>query len=104
MKGLNMKTLAAIVIALAASSAMAGDCVLKIKRDACAGKEAAAYKPYNGKQETEEKKTVADDAACKAEAKKAAKIIRKGTLSKKTVTATFDGKDAGTETDSAECK
>ena len=77
---------------------------MKIKRDACAGKEASAFKPYNGKSETEEKKTVADEAACKAEAKKAAKIVRKGTLSKKTVSASFDGKDAGTESDSAECK
>lgn len=88
----------------AGSGAFAGDCVLKIKRDACAGKEATAYKPYNGKTETEEKKTVGDEAACKAEAKKAAKIVRKGTLTKKTVTANFDGKDAGTESDSAECK
>ena len=77
---------------------------MKIKRDACAGKEAAAYKPYNGKTETEEKKTVGDEAACKAEAKKAAKIVRKGTLTKKTVSAMFDGKDAGTESDTAECK
>lgn len=77
---------------------------MTIKRDACAGKEAAAYKPYNGKVETEEKKTVADVAACKAEAAKAAKIVRKGTLSKKTVTAKFDGADAGVETGTSECK
>jgi hypothetical protein len=99
-----MKNLIVASLVLVATSAFAGECVMKIKRDACPGKEAAAFKPYNGKTETEEKKTVGDEAACKAEAKKAAKIVRKGTLTKKTVAATFDGKDAGTESDSAECK
>lgn len=99
-----MKNLIVATMLFATSSVFAGECVMKIKRDACAGKEAAAFKPYNGKTETEEKKTVADMAACKAESKKAAKIVRKGTLTKKTVTATFDGNDAGTETDTAECK
>ena len=85
-------------------SAQAGDCVLSINRTACAGKETAAYKPYNGKNPTEEKKSVADAGACKAEAEKAAKIVRKGTLSKKVVTATFDGAAAGTASDEAACK
>ncbi len=99
-----MNKLIAAVLVVVSSSAFAGECVMKIKRDACAGKETAAYKPYNGKTETEEKKTVADAAACTAEAKKAAKIVRKGTLTKKTVVASFDGKDVGTESDTAECK
>lgn len=93
----------AMVLAITSAS-FAGECVLKIKRDACAGKEAAAFKPYNGKAETEEKKKVDNADACKEEAKKAAKIVRKGTLSKKTVTASFDGAAAVTESDSAECK
>jgi len=103
MKKLILAVILAVIL-VAASGALAGDCVMKIKRDACAGKESAAYKPYNGKQETEEKKTVGDEAACKAEAKKAVRIVRKGTLAKKTVVASYDGKDAGTESDSTECK
>lgn len=100
-----MKTALVTTILMAlASTSFAGECVLKIKRDACPGKEAAAYKPYNGKVETEEKEAVADVAACKAKAVEAVKIRRKGTLSKKTVVATFDGAAAATETYSAECK
>lgn len=94
----------AAAIALFSSASFAGECVMKIKRDACPGKESQAYKPYNGKVETEEKKTVKDEAECKAEAEKAAKIVRKGVLTKKTVTASYDGKDAGSASDTKECK
>jgi len=99
-----MKLTAALVL-FSSISAQAGDCVLKIAREACPGKETEAYKPYNGKKETEEKKSAADEAACKKEADKAAKIVRKGTLSAKTVSATFDGKAvAGDFKGKSECK
>ena len=93
------------LLTFSASLSFAGDCVMKIKRDACPGKDTEAYKPYNGKKETEEKKSAADAAACEKEADKASKIVRKGTLSAKTVTASFDGKDLGkTFSGTAECK
>lgn len=95
----------AIAIIMMGSASTAGECMMKIKRDACPGKETEAYKPYNGKQETEEKKEVADAAACEAAADKASKIVRKGTLSAKTVTASFAGKDLGkTFSAKSECK
>lgn len=98
-----LKTLT--VVALLGSSAFAGDCVIKTKREACPGKETEAYKPYNGKQETEDKKSAADAAACAAEAEKGSKIVRKGTLSKKTTSAMFDGKDLGKSfTGTSDCK
>jgi hypothetical protein len=78
-----------------ATSAMAGECALKIKRTACPGKEAEAFKPYMGKVETTEKKDAADEKSCSEIADKASQIVRKGTLSAKDVTATFDGKDLG---------
>jgi len=81
-----------MIAALYAFDAQAGKCVMKINRKACAGKETEAYKPYNGKVETEETKEAKDQADCEKQAEKASKIVRKGTLSNKTVTATFDGK------------
>lgn len=90
---------------LCATPAFAGECVLKIKRTACAGKEAEAYKPYMGKVETTEKKEAADEKVCGELAEKAAKIVRKGTLTAKDVMASFDGKDLGkTFSDKVECK
>jgi hypothetical protein len=71
--------------------AMAGECVLKITRTACPGKEAEAFKPYDGKQTTEEKKVASSADACGKQAEKASQIVRKGTLSAKSVAATFDG-------------
>lgn len=104
---MNLMKLTAPLILFSALSAQAGDCVLKIAREACPGpeNETEAYKPYNGKRETEEKKSVGDEAACKKEAETAAKIIRKGILSQKKVTATFDGKAvAGDFKGTAKCK
>jgi hypothetical protein len=102
---MNLMNLTAALVLFSSLSAQAGDCVLKISREACPGKETEAYKPYNGKKETEEKKSAADEAACKKEADKASKIVRKGTLSTKTVTATFDGKPvAGDFKGTSNCK
>lgn len=86
------------------SVSFAGDCLLKIKREACPGKEIIALKPYGGKEETEETQTTATVATCKTLAEKAVKIVRKGTLSKKTITYSFDGKNSAIVSDSAPCK
>lgn len=102
MKSVKLAVIAAL---LCASTAHAGDCVIKIKRTACPGKSTEAFKPYNGKEETEEKKSLADSKACEAEAEKASKIVRKGVLSQKRTIASFDGKETGQPfTGSAECK
>lgn len=99
---LKLTVIAAILFA---SNAYAGDCVIKINRTACPGKTTEAYKPYNGKVETEEKKSLADQKACEAEAEKASKIVRKGVLTQKRTIASFDGKDSGKSfTGTAECK
>jgi len=90
------KAIASLVLSIVFSSAaFAGDCVLKIDRKACPGKETDALKPYNGKNPTEEKKSADSVEKCTKIAEDAAKIVRKGTLSDKTVTASFDGKDLG---------
>jgi hypothetical protein len=99
--------LSAVVITLASSVALAkGECAFKTAREACPGKETEAFKPYEGKKETDDKKEVEDEKACLALAEKGAKIVRKGTLtSKKVHTVTFAGKDlAKTFEDKKECK
>ena len=97
----------AIGFALISGVAVAGTCKLQITRTACAGQEVAAFKPYGGKETTEETHDMKDAAACEAEAKKTSKIIRKGTLMAKLVKAEFDGKSMGPfedKVDAATCK
>lgn len=95
----------AAAMMIVSTSAFAGNCELTVTRDACPGKETEALKPYEGKKETQEKKDVADEAACKAFATKTAKIVRKGTLASKKVTALFDGKAVtGDFADTKACK
>lgn len=98
--------LSVMAMTLASSMAMAGECAFKTAREACPGKETEAFKPYDGKKETDDKKDVADEKACLALAEKGAKIVRKGTLtSKKIHTVTFAGKDLGkTFEDKKDCK
>lgn len=89
------------------SAAHAGTCQLSITRTACPGKETEAFKPYDGKTTTEETKSTPDAAACGKHADKTAKIVRKGTLTKKEVMAKFDGapvEGGKTFADSADCK
>lgn len=102
-----MKTLTLVLFASAlvlGPVAHAAECMLSIDRTACEGKQEAAMKPYAGKNPTEEKTKAKDAEGCMKDAEKAAKIIRKGTLTKKVVTATFDGKEVGKKEDSAACK
>lgn len=79
-----------------------GECTLKIDRTPCPGKDTEVYKPYAGKNPTEEKRPkvkTADD--CLKEGEKSAKIVRKGLIAKKHVTVSFGGKEAGTKEDTS---
>jgi len=81
------------------------ECVLVVDRTPCDGKMEVARKPYDGvnpTKESQEKIKTADD--CMKAGEKAAKIIRKGTLSKKLVTISFDGKEIGKKQDEQACK
>lgn len=99
-----VKGITALLI-FCSTTAFAGECVLTIKRTACPGKEAEAFKPYMGKVETKEKKEAATENACGELADAASKIVRKGTLSEKHVMASFDGKDLGKAfSNKADCK
>ena len=100
-----MKLFVLLTISLVSLSAFAGDCVISTDRKPCAGKEAEALKPYDGKNPTEEKIAKATTAeACTKEGEKAAKIVRKGVLTKKSVKATFDGKVVLEKSDEKDCK
>lgn len=86
------------------SSAVFAECNLTIDRKACPGKEAEAVKPYDGKNPTEEKGKATTEDACMKEGEKAAKIVRKGVLAKKTVKISFNGKALGEKSDEKDCK
>lgn len=99
------KLLCSLFITALTTSAFAADCELSIDRKPCPGKEAAAFKPYDGKNPTIEKKPKAGNAeACTKEGEAAAKIVRKGTLAEKIVTIKFDGKEVTKKSDKSECK
>lgn len=100
-----MKVIYLILLTITAVPAFAGECVVTVDRTPCPGKEVEARKPYNGVNPTKEKqeKATTQDACIKA-GEKLVKIIRKGTLTKKVATITFDGKDVGTKEDSHDCK
>jgi hypothetical protein len=73
--------------------AFGAECTFSVKRYACPGKDKEAFKPYGGKQETQETKKVGSLDACKAAAESNCPIVRKGTLLKKEVKAKFNGTD-----------
>ncbi|NUN06447.1 MAG: hypothetical protein HUU57_11870 [Bdellovibrio sp.] len=102
-----MKTILVTALLFIGNIAFAGDCSLTTTRVACPGKDDAALKPYDMQKVHTPKKPekAADEAACLKIAESSSKIIRKGTLAEKSVTAKFDGKDLGkTFADKAECK
>jgi len=101
-----MKAKSGLVFALFYSQiAHAGVCELTIERIDCPGKKFEALQPFEGENPTHEKLKLETEAICLEKAEKPAKIIRRQVLSKKTVTAKFDGKDLGkTFTDSVPCK
>lgn len=101
MRNLAVTALAAMILAAPIAKA---ECVLVTDRTACPGKETEAFKPYAGKNPTEEKSKAASADLCLKDAEKASKIVRKGTLEKKVVTAKFDGKELGKKEDSKPCK
>lgn len=100
-----MKTtlaMAVISILTLTSTVHAKECVLEIYRKPCPGKEKIAMAPYKDVNPTKEEKDL-DEAKCKAEGEKVSKIIRKGTLTEKTATVLFKGKEVAKYTDKAEC-
>lgn len=79
-------------------------CLITTHRTACPGKEESMLKPYKGVNPTTDEKEAKDAAECKKMSEESSKIIRKGTLAGKKVTAKY-GKDSfGPFEDKAECK
>jgi hypothetical protein len=88
--------LSAFVFVLAAAAgqgqpAYAGDCVLHVKRIACAGQEAETYKKCNGQQECDEDDAAATAEACASAALASCGIKRPGVVSAKIMSAKFKG-------------
>ncbi len=79
-------------------------CIITTNRTACPGKEKLMLTPYKGVNPTVDEKDAKDAADCKKMSEESSKIIRKGTLAGKKVTAKY-GKDSfGPFEDKAECK
>ncbi len=89
----RIMVLAVCVAALGSmSSARAADCVLHVKRIACAGQEAESYKKCDGKQECDEMKDAATSAAaCRTEAQSACANSRPMITKYKSVSSTYKG-------------
>lgn len=81
----------AALLALPFSNAFAADCVVHIKRTACAGQEAESYKKCNGKQECDTQESAESEAECSASALKHCDNSRLDITKYKVVTATFKG-------------
>ncbi|MEO5374264.1 MAG: hypothetical protein H7840_08285 [Alphaproteobacteria bacterium] len=91
------KTLTILTVALAmgawVGTATAADCMLHVKRIACAGKDAESYKKCDGKPEcTEAKDAATTEDACLAEAKKSCDNSRTDITKYKSVMPMFKGK------------
>ena len=74
------------------SSVQAGICELKVKRVACAGKDAESYKKCDGKAECSSKKKAETEADCLKIAEEECINTRLDITKSKEITATFDGK------------
>lgn len=110
-----MKKIIIAFVTMFSIQSMAGMCEITISRKACPGKDAAAFEPYKDKgtgdvagvctkcNPTVEKKPAKDADECKKKTEETSKIQRKGTLSEKTATGKFDGKEVGSFTDKPGC-
>src|SRR5262245_57249440 len=94
-----------VALGLVPVFASAADCEITTTRTACPGKDQEAFKPYGGKNPTVETQSAASADACKALAETSSKIVRKGTLKGKTVSARFnkDSKPTFQFTDNSSC-
>lgn len=89
-----MKNLLALALIAACSlqSAVAAECVVHVKRVACAGQDAESYKKCNGAQECDaEASAAASEADCAKEALAACENKRTDVTKYKVVTAAFKG-------------
>lgn len=99
-----MKKIILSLIVLSFNTAYSADCEITTDRTPCTGRELETLKPYKGKNPTVDKKSAKDEKECSAMAEKSSKIIRKGTLAAKSVTAKFGDKSFGPFADKSECK
>jgi hypothetical protein len=74
-----------------ASSANAADCVVHVKRTACAGQETESYKKCDGKQECNKDEVATTEAACSKAALGDCDNARIDVTKYKVITATFKG-------------
>ena len=92
----EMKSLVSCLLLLALCvPAVAGECVLKTTRAACAGKEKDAYSKCGGQASCDEKVAVESEKECAEKAAKSCDNSRPNIIKSKAVSAAFDGKPVG---------
>ena len=91
---MNFRGVVFLALVFSGSLVSAKECKITVLRTPCPGRELEALKPYEGRSETEEITDVSGESACWSLAEKSAQIIRKGVLSFKKVSVSFDGKPA----------
>lgn len=91
---MKVTSFALLTAVLFSSSAFADAkvCEIKVKRVACAGKDADAFKKCDGKAECTKKSKVKDEAACQSKAAEECSNSRVDITKSKEIWATFDGK------------
>ena len=87
---LKVLSIISLIFAFSAPT-MAGECVMKVTRSACPGKDADSYAKCNGQKSCEEKKKTGSADACAKEATKSCQNKRFDVTQDKSVMATFDG-------------
>lgn len=98
-------TLFSAAIVLATSFANAAECRLETLRVPCPGHEKEAFDPYNSKESTEEIFQTKSQDLCLQKARTAVKIVRGGTLAKKTITVHYNGQKLEQNfTDTGKCR
>lgn len=90
--GMKFSVLSIVALMAMSGSAFAGECVMKITRKACPGKEAESYSKCKGQASCDESKKTGSAEACAKEAIKSCQNKRYDVTQDKNVMATFDGK------------
>lgn len=88
--GKRLILVAALGFAPMLAIAADGNCEITTTRTACPGKEQEVLAPYGGKNPTVELKAAASAESCKTLGEQGSKIVRKGTLKGKSVSAKYD--------------
>ncbi|MES2325687.1 MAG: hypothetical protein V4633_25840 [Pseudomonadota bacterium] len=88
----TLLSLSALILAISATTAMAGNCDVKYTRTACPGQEAASFKKCDGKVSCIKVVPADSEQSCRVKAVAACANDRVDITKSKVINATYDGK------------